>query len=157
MFNKGTTLGLLRPARILGLDITSSTPDWTDEEKQKLVQLQQQGNLFDTTDVGSIAMLRKLPFDFHYRYTCIGLDGAETHIRHKIADWEIGALYWNVASRHGANWEAAFRQKIEQDLPSKDLMFLMGTIHRFPDQWLITSLIYPPKRRPGTPNQLSLL
>jgi hypothetical protein len=24
-------------------------------------------------------------------------------------------------------------------------MFLMGTIHRFPDQWLIVSLIYPPK------------
>jgi hypothetical protein len=32
-------------------------------------------------------------------------------------------------------------------LPELDLMFLMGTIHRFPNQWLIVSLIYPPKPR----------
>src|SRR5580704_10153180 len=66
----GTTLGLLRPARVIGLDITASTPNWTDDERQKLVQLQQQGNLFDSTDASSIAMLCKLPFDFHYRYAC---------------------------------------------------------------------------------------
>jgi hypothetical protein len=33
-------------------------------------------------------------------------------------------------------------------LPSRDLMFLMGTIHRFPDKWLIVSLLYPPRRAP---------
>jgi len=40
----------------------------------------------------------------------------------------------------------SLRQKVEQELPSKDLMFLMGTVHRFPDQWLIISVIYPLKR-----------
>lgn len=153
----GTTLGLLRPARVLGLDITETASDWTEEEKKKLLQLQQQGNLFDNTDAASIATLRKLPFDFHYRYICIDKDGAEKEVRHKLADWEVGALYWNVAGQHRKNWETPFRHKLEQDLPSKDLMFLMGTIHRFPDQWLIVSLVYPPKPRPEQSDQLKLL
>jgi hypothetical protein len=44
-------------------------------------------------------------------------------------------------------------------LPSRDLMFMMGTIHRFPDQWLIVSLIYPPKppkERPAPQPSLDL-
>ena len=68
-----------------------------------------------------------------------------------------GALYWNLRTAKGTGWEAAFRAKIESDLPSKDLIFLMGTVHRFPDQWLIASLIYPPKRQPGQLRQASLL
>ena len=59
-------------------------------------------------------------------------------------DWEAGALYWNLVDSHGAAWEAPFRDKYGRQLPSTDLMFLMGTIHRFPDQWLIVSVIYPP-------------
>jgi hypothetical protein len=35
-------------------------------------------------------------------------------------------------------------------------MFLMGTIHRFPNQWLIVSLIYPPKLPTEPPRQGSL-
>jgi hypothetical protein len=153
----GTTLGLLRPARILGLDIAEASSEWTDEERSKLLAMQQQGNLFDNTDASSIALLRKLPFDFHYRYTCVAPDGTETEHKHKIADWEIGALYWNVARRHDAQWEEPLRNKLERELPSRDLMFLMGTIHRFPDQWLITSLIYPPKQQPLPEDQLPLL
>lgn len=154
---KGVTLGLLRPHRVLSLEITPCAPDWTDEEKKKLIQLQQQGSLFDSSDAASIAMLRKLPFDFHYHCQYMAPDGSKEDVRHKIADWEAGALYWNVVRQHGINWEAPFRQKMEYELPSKDLMFLMGTIHRFPDQWLITSLIYPPKQPPERATQLSLL
>jgi hypothetical protein len=43
------------------------------------------------------------------------------------------------------------------ELMSKDLSFLMGTIHRFPDQWLIVSLIYPPKQKVPIGDQHSLL
>src|SRR3546814_3863638 len=44
----GATLGILRPTRIVGLDITPvDNPDWTKEELQKLVQYQQQAGLFD--------------------------------------------------------------------------------------------------------------
>ena len=61
-------------------------------------------------------------------------------------------LFWNCFHKHGAGWEKPFRTKIETRLPMDDLMFLMGTIHRFPDQWLIVSLIYPPKLPIGLAN-----
>ena len=151
----GPTLALLRPKRVLGLDIKPvSHPDWTDEEKAKLLQMQAQGHLFEETDP-DLRMLRKLPHDFHYRYECESSAGVKPY-RHKLVDWEIGALYWNVYQRHRAAWEAPFRAKIGAELPGRDLMFLMGTIHRFPDQWLIVSVIYPPKPQPGAPVQAPL-
>ena len=152
----GVTIALLRPVRVLGLDITKADePDWTEKEKEKLLQQQVQGKLFAPKDSATIKMLQKIPFDFHYRCIYAGADGTEIEARHKISDWEAGALYWNVRRQHGNNWEAAFRAKLEGDLLTKDLMFLMGTIHRFPDQWLIISLVYPPKQPPG-PSQGSL-
>jgi hypothetical protein len=35
-------------------------------------------------------------------------------------------------------------------------MFLMGNQHRFQDQWLIISLVYPPKRQAADPRQALL-
>ena len=152
----GTTLGIVRPARILGLEISAaSRPEWTKAEKSKLLQSQQQAGLFDATDAKALTTLRKLPHDFHYLYEC-SVAGVAKQYRHKIVDWEAGALYWNCVRSHGAGWEVPFRQKLENQLPAADLLFLLGTIHRFPDQWLIVSLIYPPKQQIKYPGQKSL-
>lgn len=80
----------------------------------------------------------------------------KTTKRHKTVDWESGALFWNCRRDHDANWEVPFRAKLEEDLGAKDLMFLMGNQHRFQDQWLIISLVYPPKRKPVEVTQGSL-
>lgn len=144
------SLALLRPKRLLGLDITKArNPDWTDEERENLLQEQMQGNLFsEVEERKQVKQLRKVPFDFHYRYVCDTPEGEKQH-RHKIVDWEAGALFWNCYQKHGTTgWEQPFRAKLEEDLGSKELMFLMGNQHRFQDQWLIVSLIYPPKRKP---------
>jgi hypothetical protein len=152
----GITLGLLRPSRISALDILpSDKPEWTQQERNKLVQQERQGGLFDEADAKRIATLRKVPFDFHYRYAC-GIGDEAKEYRHKIADWEAGALYWTCRRSHGDAWEAPFRAMLESRLPAADLMFLMGTIHRFPNQWLIVSLIYPPKPPSEQPRQGSL-
>ncbi|ADY63916.1 hypothetical protein [Agrobacterium tumefaciens] len=138
------SLAILRPTRIIGLEIERvSDPEWTDDELAKLVQEQKQGGLFDDDDKRSIRTLRKLPFDFYYRYECH--EGATAKVfKHKLVDWEIGALYWNCLRSHGDGWEKHFRDQLEKKIPSKDLMLLMGNQHRFQDQWLIISLIYPP-------------
>jgi hypothetical protein len=152
----GPTLALLRPASIARLEITPvEHPEWTSEEREKLLRAQHQGALFNDGS-RDVRLLRKLPFDFHYVYTCASRDTTR-EFRHKIVDWEAGALYWNVRRDHGPNWESPFRAKLERDLPAQDLMFLMGTIHRFPDQWLIVSLVYPPKRLLDAPRQELLL
>lgn len=66
--------------------------NWTDEEKEKLLRLQQQSELFDEVEEGKqIRLLEKLPYDFHYRYEC-EVDGQTFAYRHKLVDWEIGIL-----------------------------------------------------------------
>ncbi|MBA1292543.1 hypothetical protein G7025_04175 [Pseudomonas lurida] len=151
------TLGLIKPARVTALRIQkSASQGWTSEEIDKLQSMQRQPSLFEEQEHASIKRLEKVPFDFHYVYECVTDGELRTHI-HKIVDWEVSQLYRNVYRKHGAKgWELPFRQKLETHLPSKELMLLMGTIHRFPSQWLIVSLIYPPKRQKEDDHQIAL-
>lgn len=150
----GTTLALLRPKLLVELLISDAdSPDWTDEEKAILLKDEMQGNLFTEEEARQhVRELRKVPFDFHYRYICDTPEG-EKAFRHKIVDWEAGALFWNCRRSYGAEWERPFRAKLGEQLPGRDLMFLMGNQHRFPHQWLIISVIYPPKQKPENLSQ----
>ena len=153
----GQSLALLRPKRILGLEIEESVkPDWTEEEKQKLLQLQAQTELFqEDEEAKQLRLLKKIPHDFYYRYEAEGSGGVIEH-RHKLVDWEVGALYWNCRRSYGTNWESKFRQKLEFELTGKDLILMLGNMHRFQNQWLAVSLIYPPRQRPEGERQQSL-
>ncbi|WP_420473636.1 hypothetical protein [Noviherbaspirillum sp. ST9] len=153
----GISLALLRPKRLVKLEITpADSPEWTDEDLAKLLQEQNQGNLFDQEEEKKqLKLLKKLPFDFYYHYACDMPDGERIY-KHKIVDWEVGMLFWNCKRNHRDGWEAPFRAKLEADLAEKDLMFMMGNIHRFQHQWLIISLIYPPKPSPTEAQQQSL-
>src|SRR3546814_11048520 len=83
----GATLGILRPTRIVGLDITPvDNPDWTKDELQKLVQYQQQAGQFADADAREITTLRQLPFSFHYNYEC-GVGGETRSYRPQCAEW----------------------------------------------------------------------
>lgn len=157
--NDGLSIALLRPKKILGLEIKNARhKEWTDEEKEKLMRAQMQGELFSKAQAQQqVKELRKVPFDFYYSYLCDTPNGEKQNI-HKIVDWEAGALFWRLYREHGeAGWKNKFLAKLEKDLMSRDLMFLMGNQHRFQEQWLIISLIYPPKRKPIADPQLSLL
>lgn len=157
--NTGLSMALLRPKKVLALEIKDArNKEWTVEEKEKLMQAQMQGDLFSETQVKQqVKELRKVPFDFYYSYLCDTSNG-EQETQHKIVDWEIGALFWKMYQKHGAaGWKNKFLEKLEGDLPRKDLMFLMGNQHRFQDQWLIISLFYPPKQKPLADQQLALL
>jgi hypothetical protein len=144
------SLALLRPKRIERLEITAvDNPEWTDEELTKLSQEQSQGNLFSEDEQRKqLKLLEKMPFDFHYHYLCDTPDGERAY-RHKIVDWEVAMLFRNCRKSHVDGWETPFRAKLEREFAARDLMFMMGNIHRFQHQWLIISLIYPPKPAPG--------
>lgn len=144
------SLGLVRPKAVSALKIVEArNSDWTDEEREKLVREQVQGELFSEADARQdVKTLRKIPFDFYYRFRCDTPEG-EKEERCKIVDWEVGALYWNCRHSHGEAWEQPFRAKLEGQLMAKELMFLVGNQHRFQDQWLIVSLVYPPTRKPA--------
>jgi hypothetical protein len=143
--NRGITLGLLRPSQLIDLEISSAkSAQWTDDEIAKLMQAQNQLSLFDQENESkSLKLLKKIPFDFHYKYAC-SVGGETRSFKHKLVDWEAGALYWNTCSK--PDWQTKFKQRYFTEFSQKDVLFLMGTIHRFPDQWLIVSVIYPPKQ-----------
>ena len=153
----GATLALFKPKRFTRLEIKATrNADWTQEERAKLLQMQQQNSLFDPEeDQRQVRLLEKIPFDFYYHYECEAAGATKTG-KTKLVDWEVCALYRNARRQHGSDWEASFRDKLERDLLSRDLTLLMGTIHRFPDQWLAVSLIYPPRPQPEDPNQHTL-
>ena len=101
----GETLGFLRPSRLVHLEIVpAKEPDWTDDDQRKL----QQDGLFDTPAAKARPPLRKLPYDFYYHYECVTRTGTEL-LKHKITDWEAGALFWNCVQRDGAEWEQPLR------------------------------------------------
>jgi hypothetical protein len=104
--------------------------------------------LFDDEKIKSRMTLRKMPHHFHYVYECDTPEGAK-QFKHKVTDWEASMLYWNCRTSHGPRWESPFRQRLETDFREKDLVFMMGTQHRFPDQWLIIGLVYPPRPKPA--------
>ena len=119
------------------------------------MQAQRQMSIFDQIEEQkSLKMLKKLPFSFHYEYECAP-DGIPKTYVHKLVDWEAGALYWNIHRR--TDWRDAFRQRFLTEFSGRDILFLMGTIHRFPDRWLIVSVLYFPRRPPGAACQLALL
>jgi hypothetical protein len=149
------SIALLRP-RNIRLEIRKARhQDWTAEERAKLMR-PEQGSLFDEVETKQqVRALEKIPFDFYYVYDTDGPDGDEEHC-HKIVDWEASALYRNCQRKHGPNWQEPFRAKLAGGLTGMDLMFLMGNQHRFQDQWLIISLVYPPKRAPVDERQTRL-
>jgi hypothetical protein len=151
------SLGLVRPRAVIGLEIRKArNPDWTAEERDKLMRYELQGQLFSKTEMQKqAAKLRKVPFDFYYRSVCETPEGEKEYL-HKIVDWEAGALFWNCKRSYHDDWEKPFREKLEVQMRNREMMFLMGNQHRFQDQWLIVSLIYPPMRTPHAGGQHSL-
>jgi hypothetical protein len=154
---EGISLGILRPKQLVKLEISPvESPEWTEEEMAKLLQQQSQGDLFSQEEQRTqLKRLEKLPFDFYYHYICDTPDG-EQLCRHKIVDWEVGQFYRTCKRDYGGDWERQFRAKLQDDFSKKDLLFMMGNIHRFQHQWLIISLLYPPKLLPSTSPQASL-
>ncbi|MDR1922080.1 MAG: hypothetical protein LBS31_10140 [Candidatus Adiutrix sp.] len=150
------TLALLRPLEMIGLEIRpEKNPKWTRAEINSLLKHERQGDLFNPDD-RTKAPLEKIPFAFHYSYKAMSHDGRPREYSHKIIDWEICELYRRCRRDYDRRWEKFFRDRLEKDLFERDLSLLMGTMHRFPDQWLIISLIYPPKKPPEAHRQSRL-
>jgi hypothetical protein len=151
--SSGETMGFVRPSHISGLDITpEEAKDWSPKEWENLRRL----GLFDSRDARARPLLRKIPYAFHYRYTCELSNGGAKEYRHKLTDWEAGALFWNCFRDHGPDWQEPFRLKMESEMKSKDTVFFLGTVHRFPGTWVIASVVYPPKPTASVQKDLPL-
>jgi hypothetical protein len=137
------TLGIVKPLSFR-LEIEEMKADEKEWTKSEITYLTGEG-LFDSGAIRNRSVLRKLPYKFYYSFET-NEEGKITSHRHLITDWEVGMLFWNCYDHNKNNWENKFRQKLEKEFQkSKDLHLLMGSHHRFKENWLIVGLIYPPK------------
>ena len=132
-----TSLGIVRPTRVLDLTIEESEREW----KPKWQVLFKQFSLFG----GNQKPLAKIPFKFSYIFECE--DSTKPH-RHMIEDWELGVLYLNEVARFRDEMKAAesVRSVFLSRLCAgdKDTRFFMGTVFPF-NSWVVVGVFYPPK------------
>lgn len=130
------SLGVVRPVRVIDLQIQRDDEEWKPEWRQTLQQL----TLFGPPP----KPLRKIPFKFTYVFECE--DSAKPH-RAMVTDWEMGVLWLNERDRLGDDRKAAesVRAKFLGELcrNDKDSRFLMGTTFPY-NTWLVLGVFWPP-------------
>ena len=135
--NNAPTLGLFRPAKIEQLIIEPDASEWTAQQLANL----DQSMLFHA---GPAEKLEKLPHKFYYQFRCA--DSTCHGHRMSCTDWEMAESYRAWRDKYDEEWEIAFRQKYEDEMIYKrDTHFYVGTVHRYPKEWIIVGLFYPPR------------
>lgn len=140
----GTSLAMIRPKEVKGLVIEKAEP-WTAKEKAYV--LQQNLELGAETSK-QLRDLEQIPWKFSYRFTCDDEACVTTH-KLSVIDWEIGESYrkWSVA--YGDAWRDAIRKRYEQQLPARDLHFVLGNIAKRQHTFVIIGLVRPPRPKVG--------
>lgn len=135
-----TSLGIVRPARVLDLRIEPADPEWKPAWQLLFDQLRLFGPLQKP--------LRKIPYEFSYLFECEDSDGPHSAM---IEDWELGVLFLNEAERLGSDEAAATSVKnkflSEMCRDDKDTRFFMGTVRRF-NSWVVLGVFWPPLASP---------
>lgn len=139
-----TSLGVVRPSRVLDLEIRKANPEWKPEWQLLFNQLR----LFGPQQ----KPLRKIPYTFHYVFECS--DSSGKHHTAMCEDWELGVLFLKEAERLSSEDAAAesVRRKFLEDLchDDRDTRFFMGT--HFPyNTWLVLGVFWPPRSRSSQP------
>jgi hypothetical protein len=137
--NDKTSLGIVRPSRIIDLEIREADKDWKPEWQNLFSQM----TLFGPPQ----KPLRKIPYTFHYIFECE--DSDKPHVA-MCEDWELGMLFLNEAERLGSEQQAAesVRKKFQGELcaPTRDTRFFMGTYFPY-NTWLVLGVFWPPKQQ----------
>lgn len=94
------------------------------------------------------SVVEAIPFEFRYQFFC---ENEPTCLGHNllIIDWEIGQAYRDW--RYKYKTEELLLNKIKQRWLSSmcssknDIYFYVGNMHRFPRNFMILGVFYPPK------------
>jgi hypothetical protein len=117
---------------------------WSDSEyHEKIQDMCCQLTLFDGKSAVKIDVPDK---KFQYIFRCS--DACTKQHTIMCEDWEMGMLYLNSVRRHKDREKAAHivRGKFLNEIPSlKYIYFMVGTHNRYPNTWLIISVLYPRK------------
>lgn len=144
-----TSLGIVRPTRVLDVEIEPADPEWKPEWQTLFQQLRLIGP--------EQLPLRKIPYTFRYVFEC---EDSERPHRSMIEDWELGALFLKESIKLGSDEAAAesVRDRFLNELcrEDKDTRFFMGTVLPY-NTWLVLGVFWPPKIDAPKVEQLQLL
>lgn len=136
-----TSLGIVRPKRVLDLKVTPVARNWPPRYQALWSQLR----LF-----GEQKPLRKIPYKFQYVFEC---DDSDRPYEKMIEDWELGVLFLKELGRKGSEDQAvrSVRHKFLHVIcgQDRDVRFFMGTRHPF-NEWLVVGTFWPPKQHQKT-------
>lgn len=141
-----TSLGLIRPRRILDLKVKPDDAEWNPGFLQELKQQRLWDDRTNTKEPP-----RKVPWKFSYRFEC---DDARCKGNHQmmIEDWEVGALYWKCVDKGATATEAAEKVKAkfldEMCAAGRDPHFFVGTVLEH-GTWVVIGVYWPPKAAPS--------
>ena len=132
-----TSLGIVRPTRIIDMEIRPADPEWKPEWQNLFKQM----TLFGEQQ----KPLRKIPYTFHYVFECEDSESPHTAM---CEDWELGVLFLKESVRLGSDEAAAesVKKKFLGELcrNDKDTRFFMGTYFPY-NTWLVLGVFWPPK------------
>lgn len=138
-----TSLGVVKPSRILDIKVSSAERDWKPEWQAIYDQVQLFGG-------ETPRKLEKLPYKWSYIFEC--KDNAQPHSA-MIEDWELGVLFLKLKESYGEEKAASMvREKYLNELAaeSRDTRFFMGTTWPH-NAWVVIGVFWPP-----SVNQLEL-
>lgn len=132
----GPSLGLVRPARVRGIRVTTET-EWSTGQQGTVGQ----GNLLT-----SKTELIKPAHAFSYRYDCEE-PGCKGHTQ-KIVDWELGESYRSWDETGEALVDAVKAKWLAMCADEREPLFFVGDQHTRPGQFLVLGTFYPERRPP---------
>lgn len=133
----GTSLGAFRPGKVFDVTVEKAE-GWSSSKKA----LAAQGKLLSPAVQSE---LEPLPWTFRYRYRC-ATSKCKGHTQ-KIIDWEIGQAWRAWEAESELERIAQIRSKWLDDIAGsqKDVVFFAGNMHKWPANFLILGVYYPPE------------
>jgi hypothetical protein len=135
----GTSLGIIRPAKVHDVVVEADSADWSPQHRKHLEQM----SLFGPAP----KHLEKPSHRFSYRFTCS--DPSCNGHTLQITDWGLSVLYLRTRAESGEN-EAVSKTRMkcwELVGGDRDAYFYVGTT--YPYKSCIVLGVFSPKKEPG--------
>ena len=135
---KGTSLGIIKPKKIIKFTISQKARDEIIEAENKKEQILQQLGLF-----GKKKDLELVHVRFNLHFVCNDPRCIKPH-KISILDWEFGELYRKLHNK--PEWEKMIKKKVDEMCDStRDTYFFMGNMRGHPQVFCILGFFWPPK------------
>jgi hypothetical protein len=150
-----TSLGIFRPAVIVGLDIESIDVKKEKEDLAKtMARREAQGSLLKGGEIDEqeelLGALDLIPYRFKLKYRCDDA-GCQGHAQ-SIVDWEMLQFYRRA--RQKPDWEETMRRRVLEEVcgADRDVALVVGNQHQHENAFLVLGFWWPKR----IPEQLGL-